>query len=384
VAPTLAHVTPKVLHWARESAGFTLGEAARHIKVSAWQLEMAEDGVDLLTLRQAESLADFYGRPLSMLFMPEEPAEEPTEVQFRRLPGSPPPPWPPAMHLLSRRIRARQQAAEELHELLDEPPAWPGVAESLRTLPSLEVGTAAAAIRDLLGVSLAEQTEWRDPSGYRPLRSWVDAVEALGVYVMQDGSMPVDQLRGFAVPHPTVPVIVVSTKDHPHARAFSLVHELGHLVLAAAGKEVGSKTEGWCEEFAGQLLVPPSALEARWDPLESRLQMVTAVASHFQITRAAAAVRAARAGLLPQNDADEILTFLRSEADRIAAEVGERESKGNYYRNKIAWLGPGFIRLVFDAVDGQAVTLSNAAGLLEAKVDHFAELRTKLDEREQV
>jgi hypothetical protein len=43
-----------------------------------------------------------YGRPLAALFLPEPPEEAPQEAQFRRLPGAPAPPWPPAMHLLAR------------------------------------------------------------------------------------------------------------------------------------------------------------------------------------------------------------------------------------------------------------------------------------------
>jgi hypothetical protein len=60
----------------------------------------------------------------------------------------------------------------------------------------------ATVVRQELGVTLDEQKSWRDYHGYAPLRAWVDAVESLGVLVMQDGSMAVEDLRGFAAPHP--------------------------------------------------------------------------------------------------------------------------------------------------------------------------------------
>jgi hypothetical protein len=55
VAPrTLAYVTPEVLLWARESAGYSVEDAANAIDLSWSELETVEQGYDLLTLRQAE------------------------------------------------------------------------------------------------------------------------------------------------------------------------------------------------------------------------------------------------------------------------------------------------------------------------------------------
>ncbi|MGH3064228.1 MAG: ImmA/IrrE family metallo-endopeptidase [Gaiellaceae bacterium] len=96
--------------------------------------------------------------------------------------------------------------------------------------------------RRLLGVALAEQKSWRDTSGYRPLREWVDATQALGAVVMQDGSLEVDDMRGFASPG-DVPAIVVNTNDDPRARAFTIVHQLGQLLRAHAGRPTGPTTE---------------------------------------------------------------------------------------------------------------------------------------------
>jgi transcriptional regulator with XRE-family HTH domain len=56
----LAYTEPDVLRWARESAGYTVEQAAEKIGIARWQLEMAEEGVDYLTLRQAERAADAY------------------------------------------------------------------------------------------------------------------------------------------------------------------------------------------------------------------------------------------------------------------------------------------------------------------------------------
>lgn len=364
---TPALVNPEVLRWARESIGYSRRDAADAIGAFEWQVELAETGDHELTLRQAEKLAALYDRPLATLFLPEPPAEESQEALFRRLPGAPAPPWPPDLRKLARRVSDRQDAAVEIYELIEESPPW----ENARTGMS-EGRDAAKRARAALGISLEEQFAWTDPVGYEALRNWVDAVEALGVLVMQDGSLGLDALRGFASLHPQVPAILINTKDDPRARAFTVIHELGHLVNPTA-------SEVWCNEFAGDLLMPADALRAvvAGHASERPAKWVNEVAKLFSVTPLAVAVRVARIGLLPEGQVTGLIGLVRSRQSK------PRRPGGNYYRNKITWLGPAFIRLVMNAVDDQAVTLSNAAGLLEAKVDHFPGLRQTVDDRAQ-
>ena len=368
MATSTAHVTPEVLRWARESMGYDLDEAAALIKVNPKRLRAAEAGEALLTLRQAERAARVYDRPFAALFLPQPPEEEPQERQYRRLPGAPQPPWPPAMQSLARRVQQRQEAAAELYDSLDEQPPWLEAREELQVA---DRKVLPRSVRQTLGVSFDEQASWRDHQGYAPLRVWIAAVEALGVLVMQDGSLPVERMRGFASMHPTVPAIVVNTQDDPRARAFTVVHELGHLALEVNGVPVGLETEAWCDQFAGEVLMPLDELVAVLGFVSHRepLAQVDEVAHTFGVTPMAAAVRIDRNRLLPPDTVKDVIGRIRERG------APNRGSGGNYYRTKITRLGPAFIRLVFDAVDGQALTLSNAAGLLEAKVNNFDRLR---------
>jgi hypothetical protein len=78
---------------------------------------------------------------------------------------------------------------------------------------------------------------------------------------------------------------------------------------------------------------------------------------------------------LPAETRDALVDSIRSRP------APQRRPGGNFYLNKVAWLGPAFIRLVLEAVDEQAVTLSNAAGLLGVKVSQFDTLRTTVETR---
>ncbi len=354
--------------------GLSLDEAARKVSVSVQKLERAERGEDHLTLRQAENAADVYRRPLAALFVASPPKEDPPEAQFRRLPGSPGLPWDYEMHTLARRIRERQDAAVELYDFLDEEPPWP----SVQIGHSDDSAEQAALARAALGVDLDEQKAWRDREGYVPLWAWIEAVERLGVLVMQDGSMSLTQMRGFAAVHDSVPAVVVNTKDDPRSRAFTLLHELGHLLRARVGLDPTSVTEQWLEEFAGNVLMPRLSFVVDFRRAAGDLlQSVDDLALRYGVTPKAAAIRVARLRLASQATVDEVLDHI---AER-AADAGERSQGGNYYFNTIGRLGPAFIDLVFSALDTQVISYPAAAGLLGVKVNNFAELRERASQR---
>jgi Zn-dependent peptidase ImmA (M78 family)/transcriptional regulator with XRE-family HTH domain len=370
-----AVVTPAVLRWARESLGLTQVEAAHRVGVNVSKLEAAEVGEAYLTMRQAEAAARLYERPLAALFLSEPPAEEPLEAQFRRLPGAPALPWPPAMRSLSRRIRSRQEAAADLYDALDDEPPW----QSVEITYDHDPEAMAARVREVLGITLDEQCSWLDRSGYTPLREWVDAIEGLGVLVMQDGTLEVDDMRGFASTHPSVPAVVVNTKDDPRARAFTALHELGHLIRVAAGRATGRETEEWCNTFASAVLMPAGEYAADFrGEARSLLVKVDLIATRYGVTSLAAAVRASRLQLAPRDDLDNVIDAIR----RRSAEHEEGQGGGgDYYRTTVGRLGPSYIQLVLSALDSQVLTYPGAAGLLGVKVNNFENLRDRVRAR---
>ncbi len=363
---TVAYIEPAVLRWARESAGYSTRRAADEIGVDRWYLELVEDGGELLSFDKAEKAADIYGRSLASLFLPRPPDEEPQEMQFRRLPGTPDPPWGPEVQLTARRVMDRQEIALEIYESLEESPPWLTASERL---VGAQKDGLPAAVREVLGVSRTEQASWSQDE-YAPFRGWRAAVERLGVLVMQAGGVPVEEMRGFASIEPAeVPAILVNNKDDPRARAFTVLHELGHVVLARRGEPVGPATERWCESFAGRVLMPSEWLREEWEAAgtTTTFSRVRAVARAFHVTPLAAAVRITRAGLVSRDEGGAVIGQIQQRGrEREDEEDGGRDG-GNYYLNQISWFGPSYLRLVFAALDNQAVTLPAASSLLDGR-----------------
>lgn len=370
---TPAHVTPRVLRWARESVGYDVDAAAEKIGVPRDRLESAEQGSGLLSLQEAEKAAETYDRPLAALFLPNPPPEPAPEAEFRLLPDAPAPPWSPELIKLFRQVRERQDAATDVYDLLEERPPWLASARAMAQVPRASL---AAATRQLLGVGSDTQMSWRDSQGYRALRGWVDAVERLGALVMQRGDVPNSVMRGFASPHETVPAVVINTDDDARARAFSIIHELGHLWLGARNESM-ARAEAWCNNFAGEVIMPRRLMVAVYEARragKNELQIVDELGLTFGVTPLAAAVRLRRLRLIDAAILDDIKKSLGARQRR-------KSKGGNYYRNQINRVGPSFVRLVLTGLDSQVLTYPRASALLNVRVNHFDKLREYIAER---
>jgi transcriptional regulator with XRE-family HTH domain len=363
-----AHLEPDVLRWARESAGLTQEEAAQKIGVSLARLGEAERGLFPLTLNQARKAADVYKRPFATLFLPAPPAEEPLEVQFRRFRDAPELPWPPAMRALAREVPALQEEASALFEALEEEPRWPTAARQFAV--AANVDELAQGLRELASVSLREQkaAARADPQGFRTFRLWREAIEDLGILVLQDGSLALDDMRGFASPHERVPALVINTNDDVRARLFTMLHELAHLLWLR-------RAESDYEELAGATLMPSRAFSADLAaaPESSLLEKIDATARAYATTPDATAVRAGWLRIFPWSEINEVRNEIRRRGGS-----GGRATGGNFYRNVIARMGPGFVGRVLDGLGQSAISELTAARILGVRVERFDSLRKEL------
>jgi hypothetical protein len=108
----------------------------------------------------------------------------------------------------------------------------------------------------------------------------------------------------------------------------------------------------------------------------SPIEAIDALALRFGVTPYAAAVRVAKAALWDQAVIDDVINEIQSRPPR------QRSGGGDYYWTQIGRLGPSFIRLVFTALDSQAVTYPAASSLLGGvKVSNFEKLRDYLARR---
>jgi transcriptional regulator with XRE-family HTH domain len=147
---TDAFITPALLTWARESAGYTVEAAASKLGVEADTLVAWEQGMARPTVAKLREAAGHSKRPLAIFYLPEPPRDCQPMRDFRRRSDAEVGRLSPKLVTAVRRAHALREAALELREIADNPPG---------PAPGLDAGTRDAdgfgdAGRRLLGLSL--------------------------------------------------------------------------------------------------------------------------------------------------------------------------------------------------------------------------------------
>jgi len=380
-----AHVKPKLLVWARESAGLSLAQASERTRfavetLKAWESEDEEATPSIAQLRK---LGEAYRRPIAVFFLAEPPQGFAAHREFRRLAGVLPGKESPELLLALRWAVFRREAAMELYRLTGEAP------HRLRTAlhPGMDAEEAGHHIRELLGLSWRAQTEWA--SAHEALNAWRSAMEAKGVLVFQSSGVELEEMRGTCIPDQPLPVILLNAKDAPHGRIFSLLHEFAHLLLHAGGHQTSRMTGARSPEeqplevaanaFAAAALLPAhsfiaaaenyaGAAEGEDDALRRLAQKVKV--SPEVILRRLVTLRKAPEGIYRRKrDAwGSALWYVRGAAGGpVPVEV-----------RTIASDGRGYTRLVMNAYDQRLISTNAASDYLGVKPRHFTNIRREL------
>ena len=265
--PELA-VSSSVVKWAISTAGYKPYDVVERLDISRELIQAWEKESEHIHLRvtQLEDLAHFLKRPLATFLLEKPPLEPAPPKDFRRAAGKSRP-LSPDLRLMIRRSRRLQRVARELMESMGMSTTSEIPTAELRDEPKL----VGKELRRSFGISTQEQIEWRSP--WEALRKWRDALEKRNILVFQ-GGFTREEAQGFSNSDEHPFTIILSIEDHPHARNFTLFHELGHLLLGDPGvckteliypvsKTRINRTENWCHRFAESFLIDDETLYSK-------------------------------------------------------------------------------------------------------------------------
>lgn len=380
----LARANPRMLEWARTSAGMTPDRAAKRLRTKPESLAQWEAGSAQPTIPQLRKLARLYKRPLAAFYLPAPPRHFTVTKDFRRLPDQPPLLFSPELLFALRIAAYRRDVAAELEP--GTPPSPVVRAGSLSDTPEALGGDA----REMLGVSLELQRGWKDE--YAALNGWKNAVEELGVLVFHFGDVEETEVRGFSISEKVLPVIGLNGGDSVNGRIFTLIHEFGHLMLGEGGScdlaEFSSRVEPslpveiFCNAFAASVLVPRKAFLA--EPNVARASPSTEwtdselewLARRYRVSREVVLRRLLTLG---KADADFYKTW-RADLLSLQARDDEERSSG---RPGVAVMtvrdvGKPFARLVIDAYHSDAITGGDVSEFLGVRLKHLPAIEMRL------
>lgn len=368
-----AIIKPELLVWAREDSGFAVEEAAKKAGVKPAKLLAYEEGGERPTINQLRALSKAYKRPLAFFYLPQPPPRTVHLRDFRRAPQEPEESETPALRYEIRRARYRRQVSLDLYEDLgEEPPRF-----NVRAGLADEAEAVAMRLREVLGVTRADQRGFRDK--YEALGRWRNAVEQAGVMVFQASGVKSNEMLGFSISEPVLPVIVLNVGDDPLRRIFTLWHELAHIAVRTGGlcvlREV-QDIEVFCNRVAGAALVPHAwlldepSIRARGPQDEWNENLLRSLAARYRVSREVIVRR-----LLIANYATA--EFYQKKREEYQAEFEGKKEEGGFVPPDVKALsqsGRMFVQLVLEGYRQDKITTNDVTDYLEVRTKHLASI----------
>ena len=382
--PTI-RIIPEVLAWARESAGLSQEELGRKIRsgdvnVSEWERPGA---ATLVTPGQLENIADAVKRPTAALLLHSPPPKSRPPKDFRR-PRRRRESHSPDLSRAIRRARRLQRIAGEVFRSLDEV-TEPNLPATFTTTDDAD--WAAGQVRRALDIPEDIHTRWENVGA--ALRAWRSIVESRNILVF-NWDFPRDEAQGFSLSDAQPNAIMLSAKDSPSARCFTLWHEFGHLLLRNTGLcltdelevnggDADRRTEDWCHRFAESMLVDGQMLRSRQQTaaVASRRSGYEAdlltLANHFKVSQNVVLFRMRHLEILPSDR-------FRWEYNRLREEQTHRSSRNrgggrNIPNEVVRYSGQRLVRSVLQAFDRGTLSRADIADYFEARLKHLDNIR---------
>ncbi len=268
----MPNVNPKILIWARKSAGLSVEEASIKLQLTDSKTISAVD--KLLAFESQEKdpsrsllvkMAKLYKKPLLTLYMEEQPLRGDRGEDFRTLPVNVVPTENAYVDVLIRDIKARQSLLREtlIEEDEEQRLEFIGCADIKQGVSQVASSICESIKFDLNTYQQCQTTH----DAFKYLRA---LAEDVGIFVLLIGNLgshhtniSTSIFRGFVLSDEIAPFVVINDLDSKAAWSFTLLHEIAHLWLGqtgVSGAKTEKKVEKFCSDVASQILLPENEL----------------------------------------------------------------------------------------------------------------------------
>lgn len=377
--PNINHL---ILVWARETAELPLEEAAKKLQIrdsakssAADKLLAYEKGMSAPTRAMLVKMAKTYRRPLLTFYLDRPPLIGDRGEDFRTLPDHFEGQQNAYVDMMIRDVKARQSLIRETLVEEDEGTALTFVGKN--TLRE-GVESITQTLQEVLNLDLAEfRAQTKYENAFKILRQ---RAEQAGVFVLLQGNLgshhtniDVTAFRGFALSDEVAPFIIINNRDAKSAWAFTLLHEMAHIVLGqtgVSGAHAEKQIEKFCNDVASEYLLPsdefknfkPSSLE-----FETISEEIRTYAFANKVSRSHVAYRLFRTGnidkALWEKLRDHYRQQWREQRDINRARNQKKDSGPNFYVVKRHNLG-ALVNLVQRFTYSGALSTTKAGMLL--------------------
>lgn len=361
-------ITPSVLKWARQSAGYHTTEELTRIfpKLIEW-----ENGESFPTYSQIKELAKKYKRPIAVFFFPEPPQEKTIEKSLRAISENEIYNLTPQIRFLFRKAKIFQINLSEL--LIDEYLNHLTKIKWLNqdyTLPDM-----AKRIRNILKVSVEQQSQWKSTG--EALEAWRNILADNGIFVFKD-AFKNERISGFCIYDDLFPIIYLNNSQSETRQIFTIFHELAHLIFKQNYLDLSedlrsynkrSNIESACNAFAGAFLVPEDDFQARIPKTLETDRDIENLANIYKVSKEVIIRKLLDSKKISKSYYESKINELNNL--NFINKVSKRGG-GSYYYNKLSYLGKSYFELVYRKLSDNKINLEQASDYLDVKSKHFS------------
>lgn len=371
-----------ILKWARESMHITIDQAASKLKIEVNELKEIEDGKEPISYSNLEKMAKLYARPIALFFFSRIPEEPTPAKQFRTLPDVAFYEFDPNMYKLFRKAIIMQLNVKELNENIST------FNKIQIDLDQNNIKKSCELVRTILGISMLAQKKKNDIA--KTLEMWREAFEKIGISVFKD-SFQNDSYSGFCIYDKDFPVILINNNLSKNRQLFTMFHELAHILFKTSGIDienddtinerinnyVDKQIEQFCNKFASEFLVPNDDFIDEYYLLKEANTDIEEICKKlsklYTVSKEVILRKVVDNNLYSSNIYNELVSKWNKELESIP----KRKPMGNFYSNKMAYLGKNYVSMVLKNYFTNLISASQASNYLMLKPKNFNEFSNR-------
>lgn len=374
-------INPEILKWARVTANLTFEDVAKRVNRNPEVVMSWENGNSSPTYIQLETLAyKAFKRPVAIFFSNEPPQETDFKSSFRTLPNSMIDSLPARITKLIRDAKVMQLNLIDLTGGRNQSSKliWKDLKANVNNLDLL-----AVKVREYIGVPLQEQKRWKTTD--IAIENWRNALESNGVSVFKDAFRE-DEFSGFCLFDNEFPVVYVNNSMPKTRQIFTLFHELAHILFFTSGIDIvddyyieeltqaDKKIEVFCNMFAASFLVPDKDFDFTLNRRPFNLELISEIADEYLVSREVVLRKLLNRQMVTPNQYQQIVNQWKMEQEETRKNSA---GSGNYYNNKIQYLGLNYLGLVFQKYYSNHISYDQVADFLDVKSHAVPEIEAR-------
>ena len=375
-----AYVNSELLIWARSNTPFeTTADVQEQIKIDASKIELWEKGEELPSITEAKKLAKLYKIPFATFFLSSPPANKIKPYTDRRTYNNTI--YKKMSYGLWSEISRIIGNREKMIEYLDEEDEYIGLpifknSDSIRDI--------AETIREFLGLKLPYKNKSVYKNAYSHYRG---VLESHGIMVAQITGVPLEEMKGISIFYDKFPIVAVNNKDYDRAKAFSLMHEVAHLVRRSSSlclidfDDRNDDEEKLCDSIAAEILMPRKefmdiSITTNEYYQEWSIECLNAIADRFAVSAVSVVRRLYELKKISKFDYQQIYNILVDDFDKKKEKIDNNKNNFNipYYMRYLNKEGYLYTKLIMSSYSKGIISFGEMCRTLDVGKQHIDKL----------